>query len=203
MNKNIVKHSPHAPMWRNARLGAATLAIGALLSVSPEAFSQGRAGALAAIAASPAEPAPTFSTDVAPILQRSCQGCHNENGIGPMPLLTYAQVQRFAPLIKYRVENHTMPPWHLDKTIGIQEYKNDTSLTDAEIETIAQWVDAGTLEGDPGDLPPPLEFPSGDGDRSWRWLEDVDTVVAEIHHVEVAILVQGQWRSPAPVCNGL
>ena len=52
-----------------------------------------------------------------------------------------------------------MPPWHINRTVGIQEFKNDASLSDEEIATIVDWVDAGTPLGDPGDMPPPVQFP--------------------------------------------
>ncbi len=32
----------------------------------------------------------TFSKDIAPILQRSCQNCHQPNSVAPMSLITYA-----------------------------------------------------------------------------------------------------------------
>ena len=97
----------------------------------------------AEVAMSAGNDTPTWSRDVAPIIQRSCQQCHRSDGIGPMPLLTYEQTVPFAPLIRYRVEQRIMPPWHLDKTVGIQDYENDISLSDDEIATIVQWADAG------------------------------------------------------------
>ena len=100
----------------------------------------------------------TFANDVAPILQASCQTCHRPGGMGPMSLLTYEQVQPWAPLIKDKVEHRRMPPWYIEPGIGIQEFKNDISLTDAEIETIVQWVDAGAPLGNEAELPAPLEF---------------------------------------------
>ncbi len=111
------------------------------------------------VAMSAGNDAPTWSRDIAPIIQRSCQQCHRPDGIGPMPLLTYEQTVPFAPLIRFRVEQRIMPPWHLDKTVGIQEYENDISLSDDEIATIVQWADAGAPEGDPADMPPPVEYP--------------------------------------------
>ena len=36
----------------------------------------------------------TFSRDIAPILQRSCQNCHNPVGVAPMPLVTYRDARR-------------------------------------------------------------------------------------------------------------
>ena len=99
---------------------------------------------------------PTFTRDVAPILQRSCQLCHRPNGIGPMALETYEQTRRYARLIKQRVDGRTMPPWHIDRAVGIRKFKNDISLTDAEIDTIVRWVDGDAPRGDPADLPAPI-----------------------------------------------
>ena len=109
-----------------------------------------------------AQEAPNYSRDVAPILQAKCASCHNPEGIGPMPLLTYEQVRPFALLIKDRTSKRIMPPWHLDPTVGIQEFKNDMSLTEEQIDTIGAWADAGAPEGDRADLP----VPHGD---CYRW----------------------------------
>jgi hypothetical protein len=75
-----------------------------------------------------------------------------------MSLMTYAEARPWARAIKERVARRDMPPWHLDKTVGIRQYKNDRSLSDAEIATILQWVDAGAPEGNPSEMPPPLTF---------------------------------------------
>jgi hypothetical protein len=102
---------------------------------------------------------PTFTRDVAPILQEKCQACHRPGYIAPMPLLTYEQSRPWARAIRERVITRQMPPWHMDKTVGIQEFKNDRSLTDRQIDTIVRWVDAGAPQGDPKDMPPPKVFP--------------------------------------------
>ncbi|MEX2285009.1 MAG: hypothetical protein WEE89_21155, partial [Gemmatimonadota bacterium] len=102
---------------------------------------------------------PTFTRDIAPIMQAKCQVCHRPNSIAPMSLLTYQDVKPFAFLIKNRVQSRTMPPWHIDKSVGIRDFKNDRSLSDAEINTIVKWVDAGAPMGDARDLPKPVEWP--------------------------------------------
>ena len=107
----------------------------------------------------------TFAKDVAPILQANCQTCHRPGAMGPMSLLTYEDVQPFAPLIKDKVEHRRMPPWYIEPGIGIQDFKNDISLSDEEIRTIVQWVDAGAPLGNPADLPPPLAW---DDSRQWK-----------------------------------
>src|SRR6185295_5635933 len=60
--------------------------------------------------------------------------------------------------IRTRVSSREMPPWHLDKTVGIRKYKNDTSLNDEQIATIIKWVDAGAPAGNAADLPTPQKF---------------------------------------------
>ena len=51
-----------------------------------------------------------------------------------------------------------MPPWHIDRNVGIAKFKDDRSLSDEEIATIASWVDAGAPLGNPADMPPPRKF---------------------------------------------
>ena len=109
-----------------------------------------------ALAQTPASP--TFSKDIAPILQRSCQSCHRPGEIAPMALTTYREVRPWARSIKTRVVKRDMPPFHVDRTIGIQAFKDDPSLSDAEIALVSRWVDAGAPQGNPADLPPARTF---------------------------------------------
>lgn len=106
----------------------------------------------------PPAPAPTFTKDIAPILQRSCQSCHRQGEIAPMALTTYQEVRPWARSIKSRVVARDMPPFHVDRTIGIQSFKDDPSLSDAEIQLVSRWVDAGAPQGNPADMPPPRTF---------------------------------------------
>ena len=100
----------------------------------------------------------TFSKDIAPILQRSCQNCHRAGSIAPMSLLTYKDTRPWARSIKEKVVRREMPPWHIDRNVGITKFKEDPSLTDSEIATISNWVDRGAPEGNPKDMPPPRQF---------------------------------------------
>ena len=72
---------------------------------------------------------PTFASDVAPILYRSCVKCHRAGQIAPMSLMSYREARPWARSIKNKVETRAMPPWHLDRRLGIQDFKNDPSLT--------------------------------------------------------------------------
>ena len=121
----------------------------------------GLVAAPAPAAAQAASPRPaTFSKDVAPILQRSCENCHRAGGGAPMSLVTYPEVRPWARAIKARTATREMPPWFIDKNIGIQRFKDDPSLSGAEIATLAAWADAGAPQGDPADLPPPRAWPA-------------------------------------------
>ena len=121
---------------------------------------------LTAAAAAPAlaqtAAAPTFTKDVAPIFQAKCESCHRPDSIAPMSLVSYEQSRPWARSIRDRVQTRQMPPWHLDKSLGIQHFENDRSLSDAEIDTIVKWVAAGAPKGDMKDMPKPVEWPSED-----------------------------------------
>src|SRR5215831_12502939 len=95
----------------------------------------------------------TFTRDVAPILQKSCQNCHRPGSIAPMSLLTYEDARPWARSIKTRIEMRQMPPWHVDRSVGIRKFKDDPSLSDREIATLVAWVDGGAARGNPADLP--------------------------------------------------
>jgi len=89
---------------------------GASLSVAATLLSAG-----SAMAADTAKPV-TYAKDVAPIFQEKCQGCHRPNQVAPMSLLTYQDVRPWARSIKAKVQARLMPPWHIDKTVGIQSF---------------------------------------------------------------------------------
>ena len=95
----------------------------------------------------------TFTKDIAPIFQEKCQDCHHKGTAAPMSLVTYEESRPWAKSIKSRVVSRNMPPWHIDMTTGIQKFKNDMSLSDEQIATIARWVDAGAPQGDAKDMP--------------------------------------------------
>lgn len=107
----------------------------------------------------------TWASDVAPILYNSCVECHQPEGIGPMSLVDYQTAKRYARRIEDKVSMREMPPWHVDRAVGIQEFKNDVSLSDDQIHTIVQWVDEGAPQGDMSMAPSIPDLPKGD---EWR-----------------------------------
>jgi hypothetical protein len=149
-------------------------------------------GALSAqAAAQQAAPAvPTFTKDVAPILQRSCMNCHRQGSIGPMALTSYEEARPWARAVRQRVLAREMPPWYIDRHVGIKKFKDDPSLTDREIETIVRWVDGGTPRGNPADLPPNPNL----ADRGLWTIGQPDLVVTMPKDMIVAAAAPDQWR---------
>ncbi len=101
----------------------------------------------------------TYSKDIAPILQRNCQGCHRPGEAAPMSLLTYQEARPWAKAIREAVLVKRMPPWFADPHFG--KWSNDVSMPQAEVDTLVAWADGGAREGNPKDLPPPRKFVDG------------------------------------------
>jgi mono/diheme cytochrome c family protein len=145
--------------------------LGAVLLVSA-LFGAAAVRLPAAVPADTVPANPTFAKDVLPIFQKSCQDCHRPGQMAPFSLLDYESARPWVRSIKEKVVTRYMPPWHLDRTVG--EYDPDPSLSDAEIATIARWVDSGSPKGDPKDAPPARVFPAAD---KWQFGEEPDLVV--------------------------
>jgi len=101
---------------------------------------------------------PTFNRDVARILQQRCQSCHRPGDIAPFSLLTYRDAAARAFEIKAMTTSRRMPPWK--PAAGCGDFVQSRVMSDDEIRTIAQWVDAGAPQGKPEDLPPAIDLGS-------------------------------------------
>lgn len=103
---------------------------------------------------------PPFYGVVQPILQEHCQLCHVDGGLGPFPLVTWENVAPLAPLVAAAVSERHMPPWGQQDTDAcdtLHPFKDDISLSDAQIATIVAWAEGGTAEGDPSLALPPRQ----------------------------------------------
>ena len=144
----------------------------------------------------------TFTKDIAPILQRSCQKCHRPDSLAPMSLIDYDEVRPWARAIKSRTglrdKPGVMPPWFIEKDIGIQRFKDDPSLSDEEIAAIARWVDNGAPRGDPADMPPPIAFIDAE-----QWEIGEPDLIISSPSVEVAANAPDWWGSIPGVPTGL
>ena len=144
----------------------------------------------------------TFTKDIAPILQRSCQNCHRAGGGAPMALTTYQETRRFATRIRDRTAIRdrmgAMPPFFVEPGVGIQKFKNGNALTDEELAKIQAWVDNDAPEGDQADMPLPLDFPA---DRGWV-LGEPDLVLRSVD-VTVPAVGPDRWGDIGLVPTGL
>src|SRR5215831_20668358 len=129
-----------------------------------------RLGVVAALAAasvttlghaSAAGTAPTFASDVAPIVYGNCASCHRPGQAAPFSLLSYEDVKRRATLIVAATGRRYMPPWHATPAQGFPEFRDDRRLTDTDIARLKAWVDAGMPAGDLSSAPKPPVFPEG------------------------------------------
>ena len=131
-----------------ARTVAVVVAVGALSLVA--APSQANEGDV------------TYYRDVLPIIQDNCQSCHQPEGqnlggvLAPMSFMSYQETRPWARAIAHKVEAREMPPWYAEAPRGV--FSNERLLTDAEIETVLSWVEAGAPAGDRADAPEPRQF---------------------------------------------
>jgi len=151
-----------------------------------------------AVAAEPAKTV-TYTKDVAPIFQAKCESCHRADGMAPMALATYEDARPWAKSIAARVGARQMPPWHIDKTVGIQKFKNDRSLNDDQIDTILKWVAAGAPKGDAKDMPPAKVWT--DTNDSWQLAGKYgqpDITVKSPEYTMPAVAQDAWWRPTTP-----
>jgi tetratricopeptide (TPR) repeat protein len=101
----------------------------------------------------------TYNHDIAPILYHSCALCHRPGESGPFPLLTYPDAKSHARQIAAVTKSRFMPPWLPDQ--GELKFADELSLSAGEIARIQAWVEQGTPEGNPADLPAKPKFANG------------------------------------------
>ena len=145
-----------------------------------------------------AQPTVTFARDVAPIFQKNCQQCHQSGAVGPMPLTTFEEARPWARAIKQKVLQGEMPPYRYDRDVGIQKLKHDLRLSEAEMQTIARWVDTGAPLGNPADLPPPPKFPDP---KEWAFAAQFGPPDVVVRTKPFTLAAQGQdvwWRPVVP-----
>ncbi|MDH4066616.1 MAG: hypothetical protein OEW19_19615 [Acidobacteriota bacterium] len=152
--------------------------------------------------AAPPTPEVTFTKHIAPILQRSCENCHRKDGVAPMPLSTYEEVRPWARAIKQRTgigpRAGVMPPWYVERDLGIQHFKNDPSLSEEELALVARWVDSGAPRGNPADMPAARVW-----DDSTKWAIGEPDLVIRTADLVVKAASPDWWGEIDPVPTGL
>ena len=115
-----------------------------------------------------------------------------------MSLRTYEEVRPWARAIKLRVIEREMPPYRYDR-VGIQHLKGDLRLSEADIQTIARWVDTGSTLGNVADLPAPVQFPDG---SKWAYEDEFGPPDLIVPTKPYTLPAKGQdrwWRPIVPV----
>ena len=150
----------------------------------------------AAVSAQTAAQTVTFTKDVAPIFQNKCESCHRPDSIAPMSLISFEEARPWAKSIKDRVAARNMPPWQMDRNVGIQHYKNDRSLSDKEVDTIVAWVNGGAVKGDAKDMPAPIKWAD---DSVWNYSKmfggPPDLIIKSPKYTQKAV-AQDAWYKP-------
>jgi hypothetical protein len=114
--------------------------------------------ALPALAHDPFSTKITWSREVCRIVYAHCTSCHRDGGTS-FPLTSHGLARPWAAAMKKEVLERRMPPWGAVRGFG--DFRNDDSLTQTEMDIIAEWVEGGAPEGDPALLPrlPPTRAP--------------------------------------------
>ena len=169
-------------------LGLASVALCAFVGVAAAADATTGAGGGAIRPVS-------FAKDIAPIFQEKCEECNHKGTAAPMSLGTYEQSRPWAKAIKAQVVNRNMPPWSIDKSVGIRHFANDRSLSEQQISTIVRWVDAGAPMGDAKDMPAPKKW---DDSISWttEQLLGPPTFVVKAEEYTMPAVGQDVWFKP-------
>lgn len=146
----------------------------------------------------------TYHRDIEPLVQRSCQRCHRPGSVAPFSLLSYENARRYASRIASKTADYSMPPWPYDRTVGIQSFKNDHTLSEEEIAMIGAWAEAGAPQGDPADAPPAIEWP--EESEYWEY-EEVYGRPPDLIIESPSYLVEptgmDQWPEPETTVEGL
>ncbi len=104
-------------------------------------------------------PAPTFTSEIAPIVYENCTPCHRPDGPAPFSLITYEDLVAKAKTIRHVTGQRIMPPWPADTLYS--RFVGERALTEDEISIIDTWVENGCEKGDPSMTPAPRSFPKG------------------------------------------
>ena len=153
----------------------------------------------------------TYHEDIAPILLDNCVKCHTSRGMAPMALTSYGEVRRWAQRIKERTgirdRRGAMPPFFVERNIGIQKFRDSEYLEDHELALIQAWVDHGTPEGDPGDAPQGA-MALGESGVAWAdgaipWELGEPDLIVPMDAVTVPVIGPDQWGDFGMLPTGL
>ena len=117
----------------------------------------------------------TFDREIVRIVYARCASCHRAGG-SAFSLTSYSEARPWAKAIQEEVLERRMPPWGAVKGFG--DFRDDQALTPEQIELIGDWVEGGSPEGEPKDLP---ELP--------KWIAPAPPL-----HASAKLLVSGEYK---------
>lgn len=89
---------------------------------------------------------PDYVTDIAPILKDQCVACHRKGGIAPFAMDSHQMVQGWSTMMRETLMTKRMPPAQVDP--DIKHFDNARYISDADLQTLVHWIDAGAPRGD-------------------------------------------------------
>ncbi len=104
----------------------------------------------------PAKAKVNYADHVGKILNDHCVECHRPGEVAPFSLMGYENAKKWAPMIANVTKNRKMPPW---KAVhGFGEFEDENRLSEAEVETLQRWNEAGGTSGDLKTAPKSPQF---------------------------------------------
>ena len=110
----------------------------------------------------------TWNREISRLVYDKCASCHRPGGTS-FSLMTHPEVQARAVAVRDAILSRRMPPWGAVKGFGT--FRNDTSLSQEQIELVSDWVQEDTPRGNNprslpkvptfADLPPEGKVPAG------------------------------------------
>ena len=147
------------PSMRRGRQLAIAAGVLLALAIPLAAFAATRGGAASAAP-------PSFTRDVAPVIQQKCAGCHRVGGIAPFPLETSRQIASRSALIAATVQAGLMPPWPPGPRSPAYAGEQERRLSDRERATLVAWAKAGGRVDGPARKPLPEKPPQVESGES-------------------------------------
>jgi thiol-disulfide isomerase/thioredoxin len=87
----------------------------------------------------------TYHGEIAQIVAKHCQECHQPGTSAPFELMTYDDVKSQAEMIAEVVAERRMPPWYAAKEFG--EFTNCRVMSGADREALLDWIRSGMPQG--------------------------------------------------------
>ncbi len=107
---------------------------------------------------------PTYHQDIAPFVAASCLSCHDVDGASGLPLTTWPEVRAAAPAALAALRSGRMPAGNIDRSGECATFTGPEPVHTEDIESLARWVEAGSVEGavvDPESAVAPPPFSVG------------------------------------------